>query len=268
MTLVHWDEVAGGQNLGEAAGAVRIGLQRLRIAPGRTVATRAAQSAEEELVVVLSGSGELRHGGIGTAIEAGDTIVSTPGVRAHALAAVTEPLDVLVFGTRSREAPDDAPAERAPSIVKLADVEGDFGGSWKRLGREGGASRSGLNLGVIPPDDEGAPPHCHDAEEELYVVLAGSGTLELWGGPQPGQPAPTEPEETHPLRPGHVVSRRPGTRIAHCLRSGPDGMTYLAYGTREPNDVCYYPRSQKIFWRGLGLIARLEALDYFDGEPT
>ena len=44
-------------------------------------------------------------------------------------------------------------------------------------------------------------------------------------------------------------------------------MTYLAYGTREPNDVCYYPRSNKIFWRGLGLIARLEPLDYSDGEP-
>ena len=45
-------------------------------------------------------------------------------------------------------------------------------------------------------------------------------------------------------------------------------MTYLAYGTREPNDVCYYPRSNKIYFRGLGLVARLEALDYFDGEPA
>ena len=45
-------------------------------------------------------------------------------------------------------------------------------------------------------------------------------------------------------------------------------MTYLAFGTREPNDVCYYPRSNKIYWRGLGLIARLELLEYFDGEPA
>ena len=46
-------------------------------------------------------------------------------------------------------------------------------------------------------------------------------------------------------------------------------MTFLAYGTREPNDVCYYPRSNKIYWRGLGLglIARWEPLDYGDGEP-
>ena len=40
-----------------------------------------------------------------------------------------------------------------------------------------------------------------------------------------------------------------------------DGMTFLAYGTRNPNDVCYYPRSNKINFRGLGLIARLEDLD-------
>ena len=44
-------------------------------------------------------------------------------------------------------------------------------------------------------------------------------------------------------------------------------MTYLAYGTRRPNDVCDDPRSNKINWRGLGLIARLEPLDYDDGEP-
>ena len=32
--------------------------------------------------------------------------------------------------------------------------------------------------------------------------------------------------------------------------------------------VRYYPRSNKVFFRGLGLIARLEALEYHDGEPS
>jgi hypothetical protein len=45
-------------------------------------------------------------------------------------------------------------------------------------------------------------------------------------------------------------------------------MSYLAYCTKEPNDICYHPRSSRICWRGLGLIARLEPLDYFDGEPA
>jgi len=68
------------------------------------------------------------------------------------------------------------------------------------------------------------------------------------------------------VRPGHVISRPAGTGVAHAFRAGADGLTYLAYGTREPGDVCYYPRSNKISFRGLGVIGRLEPLDYWDGE--
>lgn len=55
--------------------------------------------------------------------------------------------------------------------------------------------------------------------------------------------------------------------MSHYLTGGDEAMTFLAYGTRRPNDVCYYPRSNKIYWRGVGLIARLEPLDHDDGEP-
>jgi uncharacterized cupin superfamily protein len=64
-----------------------------------------------------------------------------------------------------------------------------------------------------------------------------------------------------------VVSRPAGTRVSHAFRTGDGPMTYLAYGTREPNDLCYYPRSNKVFFRGLGVIVRLEQLEYGDGEP-
>jgi hypothetical protein len=30
--------------------------------------------------------------------------------------------------------------------------------------------------------------------------------------------------------------------------------------------MCFYPRSNKISWRGLGVIARVEPLSYWDGE--
>jgi uncharacterized cupin superfamily protein len=64
-----------------------------------------------------------------------------------------------------------------------------------------------------------------------------------------------------------VIARPAGTRIAHSIKAGPDGVTYLAYGTREPNDICYYPRSNKTYFRGVGLMTRLEHLAYEDGEP-
>jgi uncharacterized cupin superfamily protein len=62
------------------------------------------------------------------------------------------------------------------------------------------------------------------------------------------------------------VARPAGTGIAHAFRGGPGGMEYLAYGTREPNDIAFQPRSNKLLIRGVKVIARIEKLDYWDGE--
>ncbi len=97
------------------------------------------------------------------------------------------------------------------------------------------------------------------------MILDGAGTLELW--PAPVAAARGATAEQIPLRAGHVVARPPGTRIAHSFLAGPDGLTMLIYGTRQPDDMAWYPRSSKIYWRGLGVIGRIEALDYDDGEP-
>ena len=48
------------------------------------------------------------------------------------------------------------------------------------------------------------------------------------------------------------------------LRAGHQGLTYLAWGTREPADLVYYPTSHKLGIRGLKF--RVEPLDYWDGE--
>ena len=296
-------EPLGGrwQRLADAAGCERVGTQRVVLKPGQMITPPHLHSAEEEIFHVLGGSATLWQDGSTCTVAAGDTIVHPPQTEPHTLIGGGDGLEVLIFGTRltpehgvlprtnvawltragvtlndahpwDAEAalgiPDGTPGERPSNVIALDDVEGDYGGISKRLGHEGGAKRSGLNRIALPPNEEGAPPHCHTADEEVFVVLDGEGTLELWGPPTPGEPPATEPQETHPLKRGHVVSRPASTRISHCLRSGEGGLTYLAYGTREPNDVCYYPRSNKIFWRGLGLIARLEPLDYFDGEPS
>jgi hypothetical protein len=35
----------------------------------------------------------------------------------------------------------------------------------------------------------------------------------------------------------------------------------------DPNDICFYPRSGKVFFRGIGLITRVgEMVDLWDGE--
>jgi uncharacterized cupin superfamily protein len=152
------------------------------------------------------------------------------------------------------------PSPRPANIVNVADAEADegsdrdAGGVNRALGREAGSQRTGLNHEVIQPGMLNTPPHCHSAEEEIFVVLDGDGTLELW------------PDERQPVRRGSVVAMPPGTGVAHRLRGGDDGMTFVAWGTREPNDICWYPRSQKMMWRGVRVIGRIEQLDYWDGE--
>jgi uncharacterized cupin superfamily protein len=151
------------------------------------------------------------------------------------------------------------PGERPPNVVWLEDVEralldrGDFGDSSRELGAAAGSVETGLNHSDIPPGKLNCPVHCHASEEEVFVVLEGDGVCILG-------------EEEHPVRAGSVVARPPRTRVGHAFRAGADGMKLLAYGTREPNDIAWYPRSKKIYFRGVGLMTRLPELDYWDGE--
>jgi uncharacterized cupin superfamily protein len=99
----------------------------------------------------------------------------------------------------------------------------------------------------------------------VFVILDGAATLDLW--PSPRREAAGERRQELPLRAGHLVARPPGTGISHSFVAGPEGVTMLIYGTRDPNDMAWYPRSSKLNWRGLGVIGRIETLDYLDGEP-
>jgi uncharacterized cupin superfamily protein len=287
--------------LGTTAGSVAVGMNRIELGPGEVSTPAHAHLGDEEIFFVLTGSGLSWQDGATYEIGAGDCIVHRARGAAHTLRAGDDGLTVFAYGTRTPvggavlptvgaywlRAPDvwaepssgdnpfdrdpnidwPAPSPRPGSIVNLDALEGAFGGAVKHLARAAGAKQSGLNWVALAPKEEGAPPHCHSAEEELFAILDGEGTLELWGPPRPGDPHQTEPQETHELRRGHVIARPAGTRTSHSLRAGDAGLTYLVYGTREPNDICYYPRSNKVFLRGLGLIARVEPLAYDDGEP-
>jgi uncharacterized cupin superfamily protein len=286
-------------NLGVAAGTKTVGVNRIQIDPGKWSTPYHRQTAEEEIFYVLSGSGVCLQDDGAFAVRPGDCIVHRLR-QAHSLRADADGLDVLVFGTRSpteighlpragvawiggtwvevgggdhpwerevRAGEPDVPdlGERPANIVNRKDVEGSFEGKWRLLARVAGSELAGLNWGRLDLGDEGAPPHVHSADEEIFVVLEGEGILELWPTPQHARGG--REYEEQPIRAGHVISRPAGSGIAHGLRASDPGMTYLAYGTRRPEDTCYYPRSNKILFRGLGLIARLEDLDYDDGEP-
>ncbi len=284
--------------LGEAAGSVGVGVRRIEIPVGGWSTPAHEHGREEEIFYVLSGRGLSWQKGRTAEIGAGDCLVYLARSGAHTLHAL-EPLDVLAFGPRcddeiprfprlglslignravestpgsldgapiqfvreaelgAPELPD--PAERPNTIVNVDDVEpqpwgqGRVGAHRRYLGEAIGSRNTGINQVVVEPGKWATPLHCHSLEEELFVILGGDGVVVLGD------------EETR-VRPGHVVARPAGTRVAHAFRGGDGGLTYLAYGTREPGDMCFYPRSGKISFRGLGVIGRIQRLDYWEGE--
>jgi uncharacterized cupin superfamily protein len=285
-------------DLGTAAGTVTVGLQRIRIAPGAWSTPAHIEHGEEEIFWVLGGSGlSWQDAGDGPkthAVGPGDCLVHLVLGEAHTLHAGEDGLDVLAFGQRTRSggarlpraglswygpswvrsggapspwegealagAPElPAPSARPGSIVHVGAVPGTrYDGATvarerRDLGRAAGSVATGLKHVQVAADKLAAPPHCHSAEEEIFVVLEGDGALVLGA-------------EEHPVRAGTIVSRAAASRVAHTFRAGPGGMEFLAYGTREPNDICYYPRSGKVALGGVGVIGRIEPLDYWDGE--
>lgn len=312
MGLAHWDDVerhhlakgemdAEWQRLGNAAGTVGVGVNRVRVAAGRLPTPPHSHGAAEELYYVLGGSGLAWQDEAVHAVRRGDCVIHRPDEMEHTFVAGPDGLDLLVFGTRhptelgwlprsravrigwpwvegrtddpweiEAQAPPLAvgePAPRPANIVNIDEVELEQfpGVTTAPLATRERSQLAGLHWERLDADTIGAPPHCHSEEEEVFVILEGEATLQLWPSPQ-AEHAGTKREDVE-LRPGHVIARPPGSRIAHAFHAGRDGVTMLIYGTRKPNDMCWYPRSSKIFWRGLGVIGRIESLDYLDGEP-
>ena len=110
----------------------------------------------------------------------------------------------------TREAAAGAPevgelSPRPQTIVHVPDVEpaerdGETIGRRVRYPGRGGLVRTGIRHAEVFPGKLNAPPHCHAAEEEIFVVLEGDGNVLLWeeGG-----------VEEHPVRAGSIVAVRP-----------------------------------------------------------
>jgi uncharacterized cupin superfamily protein len=231
---------------------------------------------EEEIFFVLGGDGLGYEKGEAYPIAAGDTIVQRPNGKPHTCLAGDDGLELLAFGSGSetsltylprakvmwagpRWVPVDGPhpfraegqagaverpqpGPRPDHVVALEDVPAvEFPGAQARpIGGAAGSQRAGCHHVTLTPGASGAPPHCHALEEELFYVLKGSGTLRLGA-------------DEHPLRSGDVIARPPSTGVAHSLRAGAGGLTYLVYGTREAGDSVHYPDSGQVRLRGLGV---------------
>ena len=286
--VAHWDDAEpevgevghlGGtwSDLGLAAGSVTLGVNRIQVQPGKWSTPAHVELAEEEIHFILAGTGISWQEAETYEVGEGDCLLHLVEEQTHTLRAGPDGLDVLAFGTRRpsggtylpragvvRMGPGNAvarddkhpweleaeagppevgdPSERPQRIVALADVvpEQYGAGLVRELGLLTGSVSTGISHVELSPGNEGSPPHCHSAEEELFVVLDGEGVCLLG-------------DEEHSIRRGSVVSRPPATGVPHSFRAGEAGLTYLAYGSREANDIVYYPRTREVKLRGVGV---------------
>jgi uncharacterized cupin superfamily protein len=90
------------QDLGRAAGSVRVGLRREVISPGKQSGPRHAHMTEEEIFVVLGGRGTLLRGEERVAVGPGDVVAfpAATGVAHAFLADPEEELEFLSIGER------------------------------------------------------------------------------------------------------------------------------------------------------------------------
>ena len=120
------------------------------------------------------------------------------------------------------------------------------------------AKKLGAGFDILAPGKRSCPYHYHLAQEEMFVILVGQGSLRVAG-------------QTLPVRAGDVVVIPPGPEYPHQFINTSDApMRYLSISTQEEPEICGYPDSGKLgaFAAGHSLRVRPATnLDYWDGEP-
>jgi uncharacterized cupin superfamily protein len=122
-------------------------------------------------------------------------------------------------------------------------AKGDkFESDCARIGPLIGAKDLGYSYDVVPPGKCSCPFHSHRAEEEMFFIVRGEGTLRYG-------------DETRKIRAGDVICCPiGGPESAHQIVNDSDSeLAYLSVSTRMPAEVCEYPDSKKIGAYGGGM---------------
>jgi len=162
-----------------------------------------------------------------------------------------------------------SPVVRLSDLVLARQAHGEsFEALFAAVAAPAGPRRLGARLVEVPAGKRAWPFHCHHGNDELFVVLAGEGTLRF--GP-----------DTFPVAAGDVVvCPSGGPETAHQLIAGAAGpLRYLAVSTMNEPEIMEYPDSGKLVAfagaapggdkaaRKVSFIGRhADAVDYWDGE--
>lgn len=129
-----------------------------------------------------------------------------------------------------------------------------------------GASKLGYGVVRLAPGKRAWPYHSHYANEEMFYVLQGEGTLR-------------HADQEYPVRAGDFICAPADPEQPHQIVNTSDSeLSYIALSTQEHTDVFLYPDSGKYgVWHGktrnpadpgsfLVFARKATAVDYWDGE--
>jgi len=110
-----------------------------------------------------------------------------------------------------------------------------FASAFARIGPLVGARDLGYSYDVVPPGKRSCPFHSHLAEEEMFFIVRGEGTLRYGS-------------ETRKIRAGDVICcPTGGPETAHQIVNDSAGeLAYISISTMMPAEVCEYPDSKKV----------------------
>ncbi len=138
---------------------------------------------------------------------------------------------------------------------------GKFAARFARIGPLLGAKDLGYSYDVVPPGKRSCPFHSHRAEEEMFFIVKGTGSLRYGA-------------ETRTIRAGDFICcPTGGPDTAHQIINDSDAeLAYISVSTMMPAEVCEYPDSRKVGAFGVGeqrlrhLTPANAAVDYWMDE--
>ncbi len=133
-----------------------------------------------------------------------------------------------------------------------------------------GAKQLSYSVTIVPPNKISCPFHVHHINEEMFLILEGTGLLRFG-------------DKEYPLKAGDVIACPIGGKeSAHqIINNSQNDLKYFCLSTNQEADICEYPDSGKfgvfsIFdepksskKRRIRYLGRTQnTLDYWDGEKT
>jgi uncharacterized cupin superfamily protein len=165
--------------------------------------------------------------------------------------------------------PPENPVIHLDTLELCPQTHGEhFAAAFAAIAAPHGATRLGARLVEVPAGKKAWPFHCHHANDEMFVILSGHGTVRFG-------------DNIYAVKTGDVVMcPAGGPETAHQLQASPDtALRYIAISSMNEPDILQYPDSGKVALfagaapggekakRRLSLnFATRDAVNYWDGE--